>query len=262
MQFSKIVVSRIVHLTVEERNDGNIVITADQNVMPYVELSVKNGVFKATVSDDVNIIGNAQNYVDISIPYNGAINTIAASGACKVNVVPLLKQEKLTLSVSGASLLTLHVQADACTADVYGASKLDIDGKCRKLKSDVSGASKATFDMECTDAALELSGASSVDAELKAVKTVVDVSGCSSAVLAGSAESLEAETSGSSSVNARKFIAQVCTVSASGASQASVNCTRSLSASASGASAITYAANEGMSLASARSSGMSTIKKR
>ena len=239
MNFSRIEVSGIIRLTVEERTDNIIEIRANENVMPYVKLSVSDGVFSARIQDNVRFVKDP--VVEVSIPNNGKVSAVRLSGASKLNIEPHLSAQDFKARVSGASRLNFDLTASSC-------------------KIDVSGASNVRFGFEGGTLEVSTSGASSTKGHVSALKSDIEVSGSSSVHLDGSSASAGIEVSGVSNFRGFDFATEVCTVEASGVSSIEVNCTESLSARSSGTSKITY--NGDCRLSSASTSGMSSIKKK
>jgi len=220
MKFDKIEVSRSVRLIVEERTTGDIEIRADEAVMPYVKLSVRNGMFKATLSDEIKSIdGDCK--IAVSIPNNGKIKNIGAYAAGTVTVKPRLEGQYIELSASGASKITATVKAVKCDTDASGASKLNVTYEGGQIDIDLSGASKGEFKLAALKSGMEISGASSLSAT-------------------GSCNSVIIETSGASKADIGSLKTEVCEADASGASKITLNCSKSLSVEASGASKIAY----------------------
>lgn len=88
---------------------------------------------------------------------------------------------------------------------------------------------------------LDISGASNVTlAGVKNSGLTVEVSGASKVRVDGATSELKVEASGASKVDTSSLAAESCTVSTSGASNATVNAVSSLQADASGASHINY----------------------
>lgn len=243
MNFTKIEVSGYVSLTVEERNDNIIVIRTPENLMPYLKLSVSNGVLEAGL-EGVRIsrkYENASHPVEIFIPDNGRIEGIDVSAVSKVEVLP-------------------RIGTAAFSADVSGVSVLNVNVASASARFDVSGASAVKFESEGSRLSVDASGSSSVSGSVRAVKSVIDVSGASSVTLEGLSESAEIEVSGVSGFNGGGMKTTVCTVEATGCSSAEVLCSGSLSAEAYGMSAVTYSGE--CRLSSVSTSGMSNVKKR
>lgn len=242
MNFTKIEVSRAVKLVVEDRTDDVIVVRANENVMPYVELSVKNGRLKASLSGDLNMSSISNNLVvEVSIPNNGRIDDVRVSGASSVTIVPRVQGQSFYAEVSGASSLTADIAASRCSIEV-------------------SGASSAKFSYDGGQLSLDVSGASAAKGTVNALKSAIEVSGASAAHIDGKSESSVVEVSGASAFKGSNFETSVCTAEVSGVSAAEVCCSESLSADASGMSKIVYSGE--CRLSSVSTSGAGSIRKK
>lgn len=240
MNFEKIEVSRCIKLIVEDRTDGNIVIRANEAIMPYVELTVAKGTLKAKLSDRCTVSRKFGDVVtEVYIPNNGRIRSIEASGAATVIVEPMLTTRELDLEASGASRIELKANADETDIESSGASKIKADISGTKCDIDISGASTLTLSGSVRSGAIEVSGASKINAsDMKFDSLSIEVCGASTAY-----------------VSATK-----CIVDASGASRADVYCDGVLSAEASAASSIRYSGDCRTNHLS--SSGASSIKRK
>ena len=243
MNFNAIEVSRLVKLTVEDRTDNIIVVRANENLMPYIDLSVSNGCLSATIDGDVNISMSrfSECVVEVFIPNNGRISSVEVYGASGVNIIPRQQVSKFRAEVYGASSLKASVVAEQCDLEVYGASSADFGFEGGRLDTKIYGASGLT-------------------GNVKAVKSYVEVSGASSVTLNGSSKSAVVEVSGASGFKGFDFVTDVCSAEITGASNAKINCTESLSAESSGVSSLTYTGACRLSNVSA--SGAGTIKKK
>lgn len=200
MQFNKISVSSAITLTIAERTDGNIIIRADDNVMPYLRLTAKNGTLTATTDKWYNF--NCPT-IEIEIPNNGRINEIEVWGAATLTAEPVLSAYEFDIDVSGAGRIkNLNVKADKCSIEASGASETNIY-------------------VESSECDIEASGASKIRVE-------------------GSSRKCEVGLSGTSRLDAQRFEVENYDIGTSGTSRADIFCTRSLEASASGVSTITY----------------------
>lgn len=240
MLFNKISVSTCIHLIISDRRDGDILIRTDENIMPYVKMEVRNGVFRAwldhTTSRDMENVR-----VDIEMPYNGRINEILASAAASVTVVPMLEAGEVDLSASGTSSIVANIRAQELEIELSGASSAKVSAAVNEMDVTASGASKLSLiSTSCKECDIDASGASKVTGTLTADKCDVDISGASKVELSGSARQAEFEVTGASKLDATEFVTEFCSVSASGASAAYVYCTKALSAEANGSSKVGY----------------------
>lgn len=240
MNFEKIEVARCIRLVVEERTGGNIVVRANEAIMPYIELSVAKGVLKAKISDKIGIRRKSGDVVaEVYVPNNGRIRSIDASGASTVVVKPLLTAAELDIEASGASRIELKADAGETDIESAGASRINADISGTKCDIEVSGASTLNLSGSVRSGSVDVSGASKCNAsDMKFDSLDIEVSGASTAY-----------------VSATK-----CIVDVSGASKADVYCDGVLSAEASAASSVRYSGDCRTNRLS--SSGASSIKRK
>ncbi len=147
--------------------------------------------------------------------------------------------------------------------DVSGASKARIIGfsSTTALSMEVSGASNLDLsNIKAGNTNLEVSGASHIKGELEITGGNFNISGASTLDLNGKANNINAEISGASSGKLENFYVVEARITASGASNATVNVSGDLSAEVSGASRVYYLGNP--KLGSVNVTGASTFTKR
>lgn len=218
---------------------GPAVIEVDDNLMEYVEVKVKNGTLTVGFNDDCS--GYSNYTLRVTVPTDGKLKQLQATGASKIVAEPVLKSDEMKVYVSGASNLVAVVKCNACEIDIKGASKAELGGDMGSCEVKATGASNFNLVAKVDRCTLAASGASEINAS-------------------GSARSAQIASTGASGINASDFVVSACTVKASGASNARVNCSEQLTADASGASKIVYTGN--CSNNTIESSGASTVKRR
>ncbi|MGN0006853.1 MAG: GIN domain-containing protein [Alistipes sp.] len=246
MNFHEIDVTHAIKLIIDDRSEGNIIIRATKDIMPYVDVTVKDGKLYARLVDEFRkkrktvVVNNNTRYsAEVHIPNNGRISEISATGAACVIAKPTLVATNLELEATGAAQILL-------AADVNG--KADID----------------------------CAGASSIKATLNAAECELEIAGASSATLSGSTQKCDIKVAGASKMNAGDFkchtleasvvgaslivaTGTTCNLQAAGASKATIHCDGTLSAEAIGASKIIYSGN--CTIIKASNSGASKIQK-
>ncbi len=134
-------------------------------------------------------------YVTITMP---RLTEAEFSGASK-STVSGFSSDKLSISVSGASVSNFKVNAKALSIDCSGASSLTLIGSGQSIDADVSGASNVnSLDYKVATANIDASGASDIKLFVTS-KIVADASGASSIRYKGGA-SVKSSTSGAGSV--------------------------------------------------------------
>ena len=239
MRFDKISVSNCIYLTISDRRDGDIFVRTDENIMPYVNMEVRDGVFRAWLDNTQIFEGDIR--VEVEMPYNGLIREISVSGASSVNVIPTLEAGEVELTATGASHITTNIRANSVEVDLKGASAAKLNIETVKLELSASGASSLNIlSANCRECEIDATGASKIVGTVTTSKCECDASGASKIALKGSAHNAEFDISGASKLSASDFVTDICDIEASGASAAYINCTTTLRAESSGASKIGY----------------------
>ncbi len=196
-----------------------------------------------------------------------AFSKLEVSDAFAVNVT-VGSPEQVTVRVDdnlvdsldvGVSGDTLHIGLVSGTHTIDATLHADVTVSTLSAL-DGSGASTITLTdpIEATTLAVALSGASRLIGAIEIEGGGLELSGASNTSLSGSAGTLEVTESGACHIDARELTIESLTIDLSGASNAEVTVTGSLSAVASGASALRYAGSPAVSRSDV--SGASTIE--
>jgi len=180
-------------------SNGEITITASDNVIKLVKAEIKDQIL--TISLDKNVNFN-KNKVEINIPHQ-KLRHIKVSGASSVEANHVMKVEKFSVIASGASDLDLNLMTNHIDLDLSGASDVDLKGNVQDFNLEVSGASELN------------------SKELKAANVIVNASGASS-VYVWAVNQLKVEASGASSVFYRNSTGLIKNVSSTGSSDVEV----------------------------------------
>lgn len=219
MDFTSVEVSRFVNLIIENRSDGNIILRADSDIMPFLELSVEKGVFTACVSKNYKNKDLKDKVIEVYIPYNSRIESIYCDGTSTVKSQVRIKAPKLRVECLGVSKIKADFDAESIDIQCSGVSSIASDISAKKLKLECSGCSKAFLTGSVGTCEMEASGVSELCAEeFNAKELTLEVSGCS---------------------KARAF-AEKADVEASGSSKIHINCIEELKAHTEGMSEIKY----------------------
>ncbi len=189
--FTKVEVGSAFQVEVVPSDTYNISISAPQNVFDHVDITKFGDTLKIGLTP-MSISGSRPK-ATIRLP---DLRGLRLSGATKGNVAGFSSSHDLVLNVSGASALTMDMEAGNTTCEVSGASK--ITGRLTSLSNSVqvSGASTLDVNGSGSDMMLRVSGASrtnlpeftlkNVEATVNGASTsVVNVSGKISVDLSG-----------------------------------------------------------------------------
>jgi hypothetical protein len=113
-----------------------VTLTADSNVLNYIQTKVEGGVLKIDVSPDVMLVTKEPPLIQISVP---SLKQISVAGMAKVNVVKM-RADNLNVTLSGAANLNLSGTANKFTVAISGMSDVNAqDLVSRSADINVSG---------------------------------------------------------------------------------------------------------------------------
>lgn len=225
------------HITVVE-GSGPVTVKVDDNLAPHVVVRTEKGRLLVGFDDEIHNMRNIT--FEVTVPSDGKLDKLKASGASKIIVEPVVKGGEIEIDASGASKIVAMVECRKCAIDASGASKVEIGGHADHCSTDASGASKIGLAIGAARCDIEVSGASKVEAQ-------------------GSADKCYLDASGASKIDATGLKTLDAVVENSGASSVGLYCNRSLKASASGAGKIAYKSDGPIAL-STTSSGAGKVK--
>jgi hypothetical protein len=185
-------------VSITEHDHETIEIEASENLHQYIVTDKDGDRLVVKLQEDISVDGPAVIRV-----YVGAkrVDELIASGASVIILQNSLRQDKLELTLSGASTFSGTIETDKFEADLSGASSADVSGFTDKLVLKETGASTfGNYALVSDLAKVDLSGASR--AELMVNKEVdVEASGASTLNYKGSGTIDSQDLSGGSAVN-------------------------------------------------------------
>lgn len=208
------------NVTVTHGAAYSVKVTMDDNLETYLDISQDGGTLKLGM-DNGYIYHNTHLKAVVSTP---RLTRLTLSGASNGNASGFSSADDFILHVSGASQATFNNMT------------------VNKLSMEISGASRASGSVNAGgNAVLQASGASSIE-------------------LSGKAVDADIESSGASTVNLSDFLVRDARVNVSGASNATVHASGTLSGDVSGASRLYYVGSP--ALGKIDTSGASSVSRK
>lgn len=194
--FSGVEVRGAIDLIVRTDSARQVSVEADENLLEYVEVRRKGNNLVVTTRDGFNIDATRSIVVRVSGPI---FDVLEASGACSISSdAPLQSSGPLNIHLSGASRGKISARCPSITAEVSGASKLNLAGETKDLAIEAHGSSRVeAFELLTEEARVDLSGASHAEV-FTSVKLNVEASGASGVRYRGPG-TVNSELSGASS---------------------------------------------------------------
>ncbi|WP_375434716.1 head GIN domain-containing protein [uncultured Hymenobacter sp.] len=169
--FETVKVSGAVDLYLRQGSTTEVKVDAAPEVLEYIKTEVSGNTLtiyrdkKFSLSD---LMRNKPVKVYVTTP---KLSGIEVSGACDVKGETPIKSDDFRISASGASDVTLTLNANSVSTDASGASDIRLDGRVERQRVQISGSSDyRASDLRSDKANINASGASDayvyVDEEL------------------------------------------------------------------------------------------------
>jgi hypothetical protein len=163
--FDAIEASGAFRIYLSQGNNESLVIEADDNLMQYIETSVRGGKLYL----DTRGVGLRSATLRAHITVVD-IENIKASGAVKITGETPIEFKRLKIGASGAADIDMEVYGDNMELKVSGAGKTYLTGEVDKMSINLSGASKLSAETLYTKFMdIEISGAGSANVNVDEV---------------------------------------------------------------------------------------------
>jgi hypothetical protein len=173
--FTKVEISTAFEFEIKQSSSYSINVTADDNVIDYVQVSQDGQTLKIRVGT-VPRLGRVTLKASVTMPQLGGLTV---SGASRGTVYDFNSTEDVNITVSGASRVTGDITAGDVEFDIDGASTIQLEGSANDMVASVSGASRFNLDdFTVNNADVNFSGASSGTINLNG-RLDADLSGAS-----------------------------------------------------------------------------------
>jgi len=195
--FTEVEISSAFKFEIEQSSSYDISITADDNVMEYVQVSQDGQTLKIGLRT-VPPLWSATLRASVTMPQ---LHGLTVSGASRGDIYDFSSTEDVNIKVSGASRVTGDITAGNVEFDISGASTIQLEGSADDMIADVSGASRFNlggFTVNNVD--VNLSGASAGTVNLDG-RLDADLSGASRLWYIGEPTMGDINTSGASTIS-------------------------------------------------------------
>jgi len=196
-EFTEVEISSAFEFEIEQSSSYSINVTADDNIMEYVQVSQDGSTLKIELRR-VIWLGPVILKASVTMPQ---LHGLDVSGASRGTVSNFSSTEDLAIMVSGASRVAGEITAGNVDFDISGASTIQLEGSANDMVADVSGASRFNLDdFTVNNADVDLSGASSGTINLNG-RLDADLSGASKLWYIGEPTMGDINTSGASTIS-------------------------------------------------------------
>lgn len=218
--FDKIKVSATLKVELEQASDFEIIVEADDNILPYIVTEVSGNTLNVYY-DNISIRNPKEAKIYVKMP---KISELSASSSSEIETKKPIKSDDLILKASSTADIKLYkITATSIIAEASSSSDIEI-GSVYTTSFKAQSSSTADIDIEYIESdKIDLTANSSSDIELK-----------------GKALDLSAKTSSTGTIDAKELLVNNVTASSSSSSKISVYPIVSLTAKATSASSVYY----------------------
>ena len=195
--FTEVEISSAFEFEIDQSGSYSINVTADDNVMDYVQVSQDGQTLKIGLRRFISI-GPVTLRASVTMPQ---LHGLTASGASRGTVSDFSSTEDLEIKLSGASRVTGDIAAGDVEFGISGASTIQLEGSANDIDANVSGASHFNLDaFTVNNADVNFSGASSGTVNLNG-RLDANLSGASTLWYIGEPTMGDINTSGASTIS-------------------------------------------------------------
>ena len=124
--FSAVEIATLGNLFIEFGDTEGLRIEADDNLLRYFEVEVRNGTLRIEHKDAVTLVPKDPIYFYLTAK---SLDRIAVSGLCNVEVKDNLETDRFTLAISGGGNVDLaELYADSFVVNISGLGDLYVEG--------------------------------------------------------------------------------------------------------------------------------------
>ncbi len=135
--FKNIEVSNSINVVLEQSNETEIVVEADDNLQKHIITTVENGTLVISC-DETYFINTEVMKVTVKMP---VIEQLEANSDASITSKSTIKGENIALNTSSAATIDLIIEADDITCDSSSGSTIKIDGLALKTQLSASSGS-------------------------------------------------------------------------------------------------------------------------
>jgi hypothetical protein len=193
--FTKLDVSGGFNLVLKQDSSTKITITADDNLLKYVKTNVEDGVLHIYTKKNICNSGSMTVHVGIR-----QLEEIKGTGAIEVTAEGKIVTKDVAFRTSGASKITLDLDAANVTTETTGAGELYLTGQASSHHIETSGVAKVhAYDFVVGNYYINTSGAGECDINVLH-SLEIHSSGASEVKYKGNPTNVTNDKSGASSV--------------------------------------------------------------
>lgn len=195
--FNDVSVAGHFKVILQEGHEGDLVISAEENLMEYIITEVKGGSLKIGTKKGYSVRSSKK--IEITVDYQ-EINGAYLSGSGQLIANNRIKAKDFDMAVSGSGSINLELEANDVDAKISGSGSVKLEGYSDEMECSISGSGNINgYEMKVNKVTARISGSGSakfhVNDEIHAT-----TSGSGNVRYVGNPKIIKAKSSGSGSV--------------------------------------------------------------
>ncbi|MDO6820462.1 head GIN domain-containing protein [Zobellia sp. 1_MG-2023] len=199
--YDAIAVSGSFDVDLVEGNEGELVISGEQNLLDYIVTEVQGEKLVIRVKKGINIRPSLhKGSIKVKVPVE-RIDALSLSGSGDIVGHTTLKTSRFKTSMSGSGDITLDVTTDALVASMSGSGDMNLSGNTHDFEATISGSGDIrAYDLNADNVEATISGSADIKVTVNE-KLKARVSGSGDISYRGNPKKIDTKTSGSGDVS-------------------------------------------------------------
>lgn len=138
--------------------EGSIKIEGEENIIPFIEIEVKNGNLQIKYKRNANI--STTKKMTITVPFT-KISKVSLGGSGSITNENVIKTTDFSASLGGSGNIKLTIETTSMSVNIGGSGNIELSGKTNEFECSVAGSGNVNaFDLnaEVTNATIAGSG--------------------------------------------------------------------------------------------------------
>ena len=246
--FKEIQTNNVVDVIYHSAADTRIVVSASDNVIPYIEVAKNGSRLEVGLKKGINVrVKNSRADLKVNV-YAPSVSAFAVKGSGDIRIATDLKADRLALGVSGSGDIDAYnLTAGEVALGITGSGDIDVRGiKGKKIAIGITGSGDVEANsLSADEVALGVTGSGDVEVRsVNADNLNCGLSGSGDIVVAaGAVKSANYGSTGSGDIKAGNVRADEANAAASGSGNISCRTNGQLTTAATGSGEIFYYGN-------------------
>ncbi len=196
-KFDKVNVGGSFDVNLVDGNEGKITIEGEENILPYIETTVKKGKLNVNFKENTNI--KTTEGIVITITFE-KINAISLGGSGNITVKKRLKSDEASFNIGGSGNITVNVDANTVKTSIGGSGYIKLKGNTDNFKCSIAGSgSVRAYELNTNSLKASIAGSGSVQTTVS-TKIKASIVGSGSVYYKGNPKNIDTSSIGSGDV--------------------------------------------------------------